>query len=95
MTQAIVSGPSWEAEVESRVTIWRSRLGELMNGPDPGTLPALQALKAAVDVQLALADLKIKSRTADWAKTMAWGSFVLPFIGVIVGAILGAWLKTR
>jgi hypothetical protein len=94
MTQAIDSEPTWETEVENRVGIWRKQLGGLIEKPDVGTLQALQTLKAAVDVQLALADLKIRSRTADWAKIMAWGSLMLPFIGAILGAILGALLKT-
>jgi hypothetical protein len=94
MTQATDSELTWEAECEKRIGIWRAQLGGLIGTPDGEKLAALQALKAAVDVQLALADLKIKSRTADWAKMMAWGSLLLPFIGVILGAILGFLLKT-
>jgi hypothetical protein len=93
MNQAIDSEPTWETEVEARVVIWRKQLGCLMK-PDGEALPALQTLKAAVDVQLALADLKIRSRTADWAKIMVWTPLVLPFICAILGAILGALLRT-
>ena len=94
MTQAINSEKTWEKECEERIINWRMQLGGLIEKPDVGTLTALQTLKGAVDVQLALADLKIRSRTADWAKIMAWGALLLPFVGAILGAILGALLKT-
>jgi hypothetical protein len=93
MTQPINSETTWEKECEERIRKWRMQLGDLIEKPDIGTLQALQTLKGAVDVQLALADLKIRSRTADWAKIMAWGALVLPFIGAILGAVLGARLK--
>src|SRR5258708_5181654 len=94
MTQANDRELTWEEECKERIGIWRKQLAGLLQKSDDETLQALQTLKAAVDVQLAIADLKIKSRTADWAKIMLWASLVLPFIGAIVGAILGALLKT-
>jgi hypothetical protein len=93
MTQAINSEVTWEEEVRERIRNWRIQLAGLIEKPDVGKLPELQVLKAAVDVQLALADLMIRSRIADKAKIMAWGSLALPFIGAILGAILGALLK--
>lgn len=94
MPQAIESEFTWEEEVKNRVEIWRQQLGGLMEKPDVENLQSLQSLKAAVDVQVALADLKIKARTADWAKTLLWTSLLLPFIGAIIGAIVGAMFKT-
>lgn len=90
MTEARIPELSWEAECETRIEKWRLELENLAKKPDA---QALQSLKAAVDVQLALADLKIKTRQADWAKTILWFPLVLPMVVVIVGAVLGAFLK--
>jgi hypothetical protein len=90
MADAMGPLPSWEVECSERTEMWRKELRELAKKPDS---QALEAVKTAVNIQLALADLKIKARQADWAKTMAWVPLVLPLVGVIVGAIIGAWLK--
>jgi hypothetical protein len=81
---------TWEKEVEHRTTKWRS---ELITLADKRDLQSLQVLKTAVDAQLAIAELMIKSRQADWAKVMVWGQLWLPLCGVIIGAIIAARLK--
>jgi hypothetical protein len=90
MGDANMSLLSWEKEVDKRILEWRLKLLELVNKPDG---PSLQTLKAAIDVQIALADLKVKSRQADWAKLILWSQLWLPLFGVLLGAILGAMLK--
>jgi len=82
----------WEAECKRRICTWHRELKGLAENHN---LPALKVLKAAVDAQLALAELKLKVRQAGWPKTMTWGPFILPTIGAILGAFIGAWLKHR
>lgn len=81
---------SWEDEVKRRIDIWH---GELIDFSQRRDLSGLQTRKAAVDAQVALADLKIKAREADWARTILWLSLALPTAGAILGALIGGWLK--
>lgn len=96
MIEAVNAEPegelSWEEEVEKRIGNWRRALDSLADQRDEQTLHSVQTLKAAVDVQF-LADLKIKSRQADWAKLMTWGGLLFPTLGALLGATLGALLK--
>jgi hypothetical protein len=69
---------------------------------NPGDAQALQALKTAVEIQLALADLRIKVRQADHAKTITWlpaataiAGVVIGGVGAIGGALISGWLKHR
>jgi hypothetical protein len=81
--------PTWEEECQVRIRIWQAALKGLAAERDVG---ALHALKAAVDAQMAIAELKLKVRQADWAKTMTWGPLILPTLGAIFGAFIGGWL---
>ena len=82
---------SWEQECQRRIDIWHN---DLMGFAERRDLVSLQAVKMAVDTQVALADLKIKARQADWAKTILWLSLVLPTAGALVGAFIGGWMRS-
>jgi hypothetical protein len=79
-----------EEECQKRIENWDAQLKKLAELRD---LTALQTLKAAVDAQLALEDLRLKVRASDWAKTMTWGPLIFPALGAILGAFIGALLK--
>jgi len=83
---------SWEDEVADRVNDWRVELESVLEKHDD---PRLKMIKSEIDVQVALADLQIKSRQADWAKVLLWGAPILAFASGIIGALIGAWLKCR
>jgi hemolysin activation/secretion protein len=83
---------SWEDECKDRIRSWRIELEGLEDKPDAEKLQKLEALKAAIEVQVGLADIQIKARSADWAKLMAWAPFLLGLVGFI-GVLVGAWLK--
>jgi hypothetical protein len=59
----------WEENCKTRIRSWHVQLLELAEGKDP---EALKMLKCAIEAQVALADLKIKARQADWAKLLLW-----------------------
>ena len=82
---------SYEDECRERIKTWHRELKELKARPDSSEL--LKALKVAIDAELAIAELKIKVRQADWAKTLTWGRLVLPVLTAVLGALIGAWLK--
>ncbi len=48
-----------------------------------------------IDVELALAELKIKVRQADHAPLLTWLAPFLPFLGAIIGALIGGMFKPR
>ena len=89
---------SWEDECKRRIDKWRDQLRGLVDGSTASKIEALQLLKAAVDAQLALADLKMKARQADHPKQMIWLPLFLSALGIILsllGVLLGAWLKAH
>ncbi len=93
-----VEQESWEDECTRRINNWRNQLRGLVDGPTAPKIEALQLLKAAVDAQLALADLKMKARQADHAKQMIWLPLFLSALAIIftlLGVLLSAWLKAH
>jgi hypothetical protein len=83
---------TYEEEYQARIDKWRIRLKELAEAP---RADEFAAVKTAIEADLALAELKIKARQGDWAKIVVWVSLLSPAVAVILGAILGAWLKGR
>jgi hypothetical protein len=81
---------SYEEECKRRIDIWYPRLNELA---EKGDSEGLRTLKAAIDAELAIADLKIKARQADHAQWIMWLQIGLPTAGAIIGALIGGWLK--
>jgi hypothetical protein len=49
----------------------------------------LQRIKTAIETDPALAELKIKVRQADWAKTITSANLLFPVGGAIIGAFIG------
>jgi hypothetical protein len=90
MVEAMGRKCSWEKEVRERIELWHTNLPDLAGKED---IHGLQVLKLAVDAQLALAELKVKSRQADWAKTTTWAPLVLPMVGAIIGGLIAGWVK--
>jgi len=95
MTETALAEPgandlTHEGECQRRIGIWDTELKGLIAKSD---LAALQALKAAIDAQLALEQLRITVRQADWPKLTTWGPLIVPFFGGILGALIGARLK--
>lgn len=80
----------WEEEVKTRIDTWHWELKDLAAKHD---FQGLQTLKEAVEAQLALADLKLKSPQADHSRMTIWLPTIFPTLGAILGALLGAWLK--
>jgi hypothetical protein len=84
---------TYEEETKERIRTWHAQLKELVAQRDSA---GVQWLKTAIDAELALAELKLKARQADWAKVMTWGPFVVPLlsaVGALAGVWIGAWLK--
>jgi hypothetical protein len=46
-------------------------------------------MKQAIDAELALAELKTKVRQADHARVLTWFAPILPFLGAVIGALIG------
>jgi hypothetical protein len=84
---------AWEDECTRRINNWRDQLRGLVDGSTAPKIEALQLLKAAVDAQLALADLKMKARQADHAKLMIWLPVCLSVLSLLLS--LGVWLKAH
>jgi hypothetical protein len=76
----------WERECAERIDSWHEKLKIYADNHDD---QALNTLKKAVDAQLAIAELKLKVRQADWAKTMVWFPLIFPTLGAILGGFLG------
>jgi hypothetical protein len=81
----------YEGECKRRIAEWYHPQLKILakNGDSEG----LRILKAAIDGELAIADLKIKSRQADHAKWILWLQIGLPTFGALIGALVGGWLK--
>ena len=90
MTEAPYTKDWWEEDCKTRIRSWHNELLVLAEKKDA---VALEALKNAIDAQLALADLKIKARQADWAKVLLWLTPVLSLVSGIVGGVIGVLLK--
>jgi hypothetical protein len=85
---------SYEEECNARINAWHSELKKLA---DEEAIEPVQKLKAVVETELAIAELKIKTREADHAK---WVTLFVPtltailgFVGAIVGALIGGMLR--
>ena len=88
---------SYEDECKDRIARLENAFRKLANQQDPATL---DALKEEIEIQLALADLRLKVRQADHAKAMIWLPTTLPVLGAIIGVVgtligtlIGIWLK--
>jgi len=84
---------SYEQEVKARISEWHSKLKELADAKE-GSIAPVQKLKAVVETELAIAELKIKAREADHAKVLVWLLPVLSPLCAIIGVFIGAWLKS-
>ena len=75
---------TWEELSKARIALWSTKLAELTA---PSDIPALQALKSQIEIQTALAELRIKARQADKAWLFAWSPLLLPSVGAVLGII--------
>lgn len=84
---------SYEQEAKKRILEWyHPQVKGLAKARDS---EGLSILKAALDGELAIADLKIKARQADHAPLILWFQIVLPVLTALIGAFVGAWLKGK
>ena len=95
MTESQISQPPvkklpHEEECKQRIDKWDTELPAVFGSGDLGSL---QLLKTAIEAQLALEELRIRARQADWAKITAWGPLLMPAIAALIGSLLGAWLN--
>jgi len=54
---------------------------------------SLTRMKQKIDLEIALAEFKIKSRQADHASVLTWLAPILPFLGAIFGGVIGGMVK--
>jgi transposase len=89
------SDRSWEELSKERSDLWSDQLEELRASSE---LLPLQILKAKIDVQTSLAELRIKARQADKAWLFAWSPVILPLLAAligIIGTLITLWANGR
>jgi hypothetical protein len=83
----------YEDETKWRIDNWyHPQLKRLAKAHDS---EGLSILKMAIDGEVAIADLKIKSRQADHAWWFVWVQIGLPALTALIGAFAGAFFKSK
>lgn len=82
----------YENECKRRIGLWHGQLKDLKSKSDSSRITTVKAL---IDAELALAEVRIKVRQAGHPLMALWLPIILPTLGAILGAILGGLLKLR
>jgi hypothetical protein len=82
----------YEDECKLRIELWHGQLKDLGSKSDSS---GVATVKALIDAELALAEVRIKVRQAGHPKLTLWLPIIFPTLGAILGAILGGLLKLK
>jgi hypothetical protein len=80
----------WEQECDVLIGNWQRDLKDLADKRDD---QALKALKAAIDAQLALSELRVKVHQAGHPVSYIWSPIIFPTLGAILGAFIGGLMS--